>query len=138
MKKYISKYSNGKAVSPAQYITEIICEHKAKKEKKDLHYRFWTTKYWETYYRNQIATANKLLLTYSAEDIIDGLNDAKAQKIYSLRAPFLKPIIENAQRNNQAKNKTLSKNFDRTEKKVFRKHISTNNIISRLEELDHD
>jgi len=32
--KYISKYSNNKFVSAAQYITEIICEHKAKKDKK--------------------------------------------------------------------------------------------------------
>ena len=26
--KYLSKYSNGKEVTAAQYITEIICEHK--------------------------------------------------------------------------------------------------------------
>ena len=38
--KYISKYSNGKEVSAAQYITELICENKAKQDKKDLHYKF--------------------------------------------------------------------------------------------------
>ena len=46
---YISKYSNGKEVSDAQYITEIICEKKAKREKKDLHYRFWLNKEWENF-----------------------------------------------------------------------------------------
>ena len=29
--KYISKYSNNKEVTAAQYITEIICEHYAQK-----------------------------------------------------------------------------------------------------------
>ena len=38
--KYISRYSNNKSVSEAQYITELICEKKAKLEKTDLHFRF--------------------------------------------------------------------------------------------------
>ena len=41
---YPSRYSNGKTVSAAQYITELICEHKANIEKLDLHYKFWTNK----------------------------------------------------------------------------------------------
>lgn len=138
MKKYISKYSNGKMVSAAQYITEIICEHKAKKDNKDLHYRFWTTNYWEKFYKNQISSANKLLTVYEAQDIVDALNDTRAQKIYSLRAPFLNPIIDDARIRNESKNKTLSKTFDRTEKKIFRQHSTKKNIISKLEELDNE
>jgi hypothetical protein len=134
--KYLSKYSNGKTVSAAQYITEIICEHKAKKDKKDLHYRFWTTPYWSRFYRDQISSANKLLKDYSAEDIVLALNSQNAQKIYSLRAPFLKPIIEEASKENSKKNKTLSKNFDRQDKVKFRKHITNKNIISTLEDLE--
>tara|TARA_Y100000385_G_scaffold246952_1_gene266622 strand:- start:773 stop:1207 length:435 start_codon:yes stop_codon:yes gene_type:complete len=96
--EYISKYSNDKRVSAAQYITEIICEHKAKKEKKDLHFRFWqTSKYWEKYYRSQISTANKLLKAYSSKAIVDALNDRKAVRIFSLRAPHLNAIIEHHQ-----------------------------------------
>ena len=68
--KYISKYSNGKEVTAAQYITEIICEKKAKIDKVDLHFRFWTTKKWDKFYRNQIGTANKLLEQYSDKAII--------------------------------------------------------------------
>lgn len=134
--KYPSKYSNGKTVSAAQYITEIICEHKAKKDKKDLHYKFWTTTYWSRYYRDQIASANKLLKEFEPEDVISALNSQKAQKIYSLRAPFLKPIIEEAKTINQKKNKTLSKSFDRTQKTDFRKHIPKKNIIGKLEDLE--
>lgn len=136
--KYPSKYSNGKTVSAAQYITEIICEHKAKRDNKDLHFRFWTTQYWSRFYRDQISSANKLLKTYAPEDIVAALNDTKAQKIYSLRAPFLIPIIQQAQLDNQKKNKTLSKVFDRTDKTEFRKHIPKKNIISQLEDIENN
>lgn len=33
--KFPSRYSNGKQVSAAQYITELICENKAKINKED-------------------------------------------------------------------------------------------------------
>ena len=136
-KKYISKYSNGKEVSPAQYITELICENKAKKDKKDLHYRFWTNKSWSAYYRNQIASANKLLEKYSARAIIDALRSKEAEKIYSLRAPHLPAIIEKAQEKIDQENKLLSKVFDRTDKKVFRTNlVNKNNILSKLKELE--
>lgn len=135
-KKYLSKYSNGKTVSIAQYITEIICEHKAAKDKKDLHYRFWTTPYWSRFYRDQIASAITLLKSYEAEDIIGALRDDRGKKIYSLRAPFLKPIIEEISEQNKKKNQVLSKEFDRTEKINFRKHIPSTNIISKLEDLE--
>lgn len=135
-KKYVSKYSNGKYVSAAQYITELICEHKAIIDKKDLHYRFWTTEYWSKYYKDQIAAAINLLKKYSSDDIIQALNDKKTQRIYSLRAPFLRPIIEQKASENQKKNTNLSKHYDRTEKKDFRKHIPQNNIISKLKDLE--
>tara|TARA_Y100000389_G_scaffold99806_1_gene96573 strand:- start:42670 stop:43104 length:435 start_codon:yes stop_codon:yes gene_type:complete len=131
--EYISKYSNDKRVSAAQYITEIICEHKAKKEKKDLHFRFWqTSKYWEKYYRSQIATANKLLKTYSPQAIISALNDRKAVRIFSLRAPHLEPIIEHHQHlfdNNNSKPQTeiervdASKLKSRKQYKTYKKSI---------------
>lgn len=135
-KKYLSKYSNGKAVSAAQYITEIICEHKAVKDKKDLHYRFWTTPYWSKFYKDQIASAIQLLKVYDIEDILGALRDARGQKIYSLRAPFLKPIIEEVSESNKKKNQALSKEFDRTEKTNFRKHVPSANIISKLKDLE--
>ena len=56
--KYPSRYSNEKFVSAAQYITEMICEKKAKIDKEDLHHRFWTNKKWSSFFRNQIATAH--------------------------------------------------------------------------------
>jgi len=137
--KYPSKYSNGKTVSAAQYITEIICERKAKINKQDLHYRFWVTKTWAVYYRNQIASAHKLLKTYSDTSIVKALNSKKAEKIYSLRAPHLIPIIEQEENALAQRNQELSLELDRTEKTVFRKErATTNNIISKLKGLDDE
>lgn len=135
--KYISKYSNGKMVSAAQYITEIICQNKATLEKKDLHYRFWTNKEWASFFRNQIATANKLISKYSEKAIINALKNPKASRIFSLRAPHLIPIIENEQKILDSTNTTLSQNFDRSERKKF--HTKTpkdKNILSKLKELE--
>lgn len=136
--KYPSKYSNGKTVSAAQYITEIICERKAKINKQDLHYRFWVTKTWAAYYRNQIASAHKLLKTYSDTSIVKALNSKKAEKIYSLRAPHLIPIIEQEENALAQRNQELSLELDRTEKTVFRKERAANNIISKLKGLDDE
>ena len=137
-KKYPSKYSNGKEVTAAQYITEIICEKKAKATKKDLHYRFWTHKEWEKFYKDQIATAHKLLKKYSDIAIIRGLNSQEAAKIYSLRAPFLLPIIEQEENRLQTQNKTLSLDLNRPENIVFGVSNKQKNIISKLKDLDNE
>lgn len=134
--KYISKYSNDKFVTAAQYITELICENKAKKDGKDLHFRFWTNKEWASYYRNQIATANKLVAKYPEKAIVNALKNKKAEKIYSLRAPHLIAIIENEARILEASNTTLSQNYDRSENKSFKKSENQKNILSKLKELD--
>jgi hypothetical protein len=138
-KKYPSKYSNGKSVTSAQYITELICEKWAKKEKKDLHYRFWLTPEWEKYYRNQIPSANALLKKYSDTAIIRALNNPKTERIYSLRAPHLPAIIEQEQRHIETENQTLSKVYERPENVSFG-HTSPikRNIISKLKDLDNE
>jgi hypothetical protein len=133
--KYPSRYSNGKTVSAAQYITEIICEKRAKKINKDLHYRFWLNKDWAAFYRNQIATANKLLLEYSDTAIVKALNNKKSDGIYSLRAPHLKPIIDHEQKLLDASNKNLTLDLQRLEQKSYRKS-NHKNILSKLKDID--
>lgn len=134
--KYLSKYSNGKMVSAAQYITELICENKAKIEKKDLHYRFWTSKEWARYYRDQIATTNKLLEKYDAKAIINALKDSSSSRIYSLRAPHLNAIIDKHQQILDEQNKDFTLDINRENDKVFRSEIKRKNILSKLKELD--
>ena len=136
--KYPSKYSNGKEVSAAQYITELICEKRAKSLGKDLHYRFWLNKEWSLYYRNQIASANSLLKKYNEISIIRGLNNTKAYNIYSLRAPHLIPIIEQEQSNFAAENTDISIVPDRKEDKSYHKASSVGGILSKLKDIDNE
>lgn len=139
-KKYISKYSNNKQVSPAQYITEIICENKAKKDGLDLHYRFWTNKKWSMYYRNQIASANKLLEKYSDISIVRALNNPKAAKIYSLRAPHLIAIIEEEEDRLKLENRDITINLKRSDSIVYGNNQTpkSKNIFSKLKDIDNE
>lgn len=138
-KKYPSKYSNGKEVSAAQYITEIICEKKAKIDKKDLHYKFWLNKEWFAFYRNQIASAHKLLKTYSDTAILRGLNNPQASKIYSLRAPYLIPIIESEQNRLENENTSITLELNRPTNIKFGPKTKTNkNIFSKLKDIDNE
>lgn len=135
--KYISKYSNGKYVTAAQYITELICENKAKQDKKDLYFKFWTSKEWSLYYRNQIATANKLVKKYNPQAIIRALKTTQATKIYSLRAPHLIPIIEQESSALDKENQNLTKEYDRNDSKKFSSNTNgRKSIVSKLKELE--
>jgi hypothetical protein len=133
---YISKYSNGKAVSSAQFITEIICERKAQTSKQDLHYRFWVEKSWSAFYRNQIGSAHKLLKKYSAKAIIRALNADQGKRIYSLRAPHLPAMIEDQERIIQQENTDLTLNIERKDTVSFGHANKAKNIISKLKDLD--
>lgn len=137
--KYLSKYSNGKPVTPAQYITEIICERKANTDKIDLHYKFWVQKKWALFYRNQIASAHKLLKTYQPKAIIKALQTDKGKKIYSLRAPHLPAIIQEQEEILKKENTTITKNIERKENIVFKINSKkSNNIFSKLKDIDNE
>lgn len=137
--KFISKYSNNKPVTAAQFITEVICEHKAQKDKEDLHYKFWTNKKWEKFYKDQIATANKLVKQYDPIAIVKALKDPKAKNIYSLRAPFLKPIIIEQQKILNASNKTLKQKLNRDKNNNYKRpKENKQNTLSKLREIDND
>jgi hypothetical protein len=134
--KYPSKYSNGKQVSAAQFITEIICERKAQMNREDLHYRFWVHKAWASFYRNQIGSAHKLLKQFSAKAIIRALNTDTGRRIYSLRAPHLLDIIRKEEEILQSENTNFTLDINRKEDISYNKHQSKKNIISKLKDLD--
>jgi len=137
--KYISKYSNNKQVTPAQYVTEIVCEHKAQMEGKDLHHRFWQNNdYWAKYYRNQIATANKLIKKHGDIPVVRALQNRKASRIYSLRSPVLARIIKEEAQKYEKENKTLTKVFNRNKDTKLRKDRQKKNILSKLKEIDDE
>lgn len=135
---YPSRYSNGKCVSAAQYITELICEKKAKQDKLDIGYKFWINPEWSKYYRNQIGSANKLLKTYNPKAIIRALQDKRTEKIYSLRAPHLLPIIQQYESIVASENTEFTKTVERKENKSYRQTKNKTNIFSKLKELDDE
>lgn len=135
--KFPSRYSNGKQVSAAQYITELICENKAKINKEDLHYKFWTTPKWAKYYRDQISSANKLIKKYNPIAIVKALKDSQAERIYSLRAPHLIAIIEKYQQQMDSTNTSFTLEIDRQVKKTYKKDKIQKNIISKIKEIDN-
>lgn len=139
IKKYISKYSNNKEVTPAQYITEIICENKAKKDGLDLHYKFWTNKAWSKFYRDQIASANKLVKKYHYLSVIRALKRPQASKIYSLRAPHLIPIIEEEEHKLSLENKDITIELKRSSDVKFgTTKNNKKNIFSKLKDIDNE
>jgi hypothetical protein len=136
--KYPSRYSNEKFVSAAQYITEMICEKKAKIDKEDLHHRFWTSKKWSSFFRNQIATANKLVTKYGEKAVIRALKNPKAERMYSLRAPHLLPIIEQEAEIVSKENSALTKSLERKDNVSHRQSGNNpKNILSKLEDIDN-
>lgn len=135
--KYPSKYSSGKQVSAAQYITELICERKAAMDKKDLHHRFWLNKEWSRFFRDQIASAHKLINKYGDRAVVRALNNKKAERIYSLRAPHLPGIIEYERKLLESENTKLSQTYNREEKKTYRKPVIKNSI-SKLKDIDNE
>lgn len=134
--KFESKYSNNKKVSAAQYITELICENKARIEKKDIHYKFWANKEWAAFYRNQIATANKLLKKYDPIDIVRALKTFGGKKIYSLRAPHLIRMIEVEQKKTQALKEKKIADFNRKDEVKVKNTKPTNNILDKLKDIE--
>jgi hypothetical protein len=135
--RYKSKYSQ-KSVTAAQYVTETICEHKALREKKDLYYRFWINKEWSRFFRNQIATANKLIEQYGEKAVIRALNDSRSKRIFSLRAPSLVNTIKEKVREVEKENQTLTQKFDRNKSTEFRKTKNKKSIFDKLEDIDND
>ena len=109
-------------------------------DKKDLHYRFWLSPEWEIFYRNQIASAHKLLKQYSDIAIVRGLNNPKAAKIYSLRAPHLLPIIQQEQTKLEQENTELSIKLSRTptDNIKYGRNTKNTNIVSKLKGLDNE
>jgi len=92
--RYPSRYSPQKFVTAAQYIVELACERKAKKENKDLPTQFWKLKEWATFYRSQVNTSNSLIKKYGEASVIAALKNKASAWMYSLRAPGFEDIIK--------------------------------------------
>lgn len=94
----LSRYkspSTGDYCTGAQYIAEMMCQRMAEKDNEgSLAYKFWNTKKWQKTYQLQVIAANRLVEKYEERAIIAALKSRRGLKIYSLRFPALKAMIE--------------------------------------------
>lgn len=143
--RYPSLYSPGGFVTGAQYILELICEKKAKNEGKDLQVKFWQDEEWAAYFKQQLRAVHSLLKKYSEKAIIDALRDKRCFRTYSLRAPWLKAIIEEKQKIIDVKRELAERAeankpaplVNQENVTGFRSKRKTNNILDKLEEIDN-
>jgi len=132
---YPSRYSPGGWVSAPQYITELVCEKKATKDKKELPIKFWEIKEWRNYFKYQITLANKLINEFGADSVIAALKDSRCWKTYSLRSPFLRGIIEEKDRMPQ-KSHDVDYNVSDKDRPSYKTNNTKDTIISKLKDLD--
>lgn len=136
--KYPSRYSPDKWVSSYQYITELICEKKAQQDGKELPIKFWEIKEWRNFYRYQITLAASLVKKYGEESVIAALKDRRCYRTYSLRAPFLKPIIEEHHKRYKEEKAARKEgpSYDCDGKESFSSNNRKRSILSDLEDLE--
>lgn len=81
--------------SPSVYLAKVMCERKAKSEKRYLPPQFWNTPEWKILFKRQIIAANSLLKVYPFEVIKAAIFHKKNTWIWSLTSPALKqPLLE--------------------------------------------
>ena len=135
--KYPSRYSPNGWVHGGQYVTELICEKKAKVDKKELPIKFWQLPEWEKYYKYQIMLANRLIKKYGESSVIAALNDKRLWKTYSLRSPFLVQVIEEYVEKKELAAKIRKEvEYDFSEKTTFESSNKKKSVISKLRDLE--
>lgn len=88
---FVSKYG-GNFVSPAQFLSEMMCERQAFRENEELVNKFWTQPRWKREFKKQILGANALLKLYDIKVIIKVL--MAKPSVFSLHAKWLDPFFQ--------------------------------------------
>jgi hypothetical protein len=133
---YPSRYSPSGWVSAYQYITELVCENSAKQKNKELPVQFWELPEWKKFFKNQIITAVQLVKKYGAKAVVNGLNDRRAFKTYSLRSPVLKQIIAEYKEKEEMPKEKKDISYDFKDKSKFASNNEKKSIISKLRDLE--
>lgn len=110
--KFKSAYTfEDKGLTAHQRLAEIMVERLAASEQQTLPPRFWQNKdgRWAKEWKKQAIIAARLLKKFDAEAILKALRTQKGQKVWSLGAKWLLPLIETEQKKIQAYKERIEK-----------------------------
>ena len=133
---YQSRYNNS-YVTPAQYITELICEKNALNKHNDLPRKFWELPEWANMYKYQIKYANQLVKKFPHSAIVKALLDPRTKSVYSLANPILRPIIDEYQKKQPADISVIENRFTAETGSGYKEAVKPKNIISKLKDIDN-
>jgi hypothetical protein len=98
---YLSRYGVSRWVTAAQFICEVLCERRAKAERKKLPLQFWKDKAWGNEYSRQLVAVNALLKRLDpaksgtgARAISAFLRSQRGRDVYSLGGAWVVPLVE--------------------------------------------
>lgn len=98
---YPSRYGQKRMVTVAQYLAELMCERRAKQEKRNLPPQFWKNEVWKKIFVQQVISANKLLSRLDPDRTGIGaralsafLRSDEGKGIYSLSPAWILPLVE--------------------------------------------
>lgn len=103
---YESNYGGG-WITAGQRLAEMACERKAASQEETLVPMFWQQGVWNTLFRQQINHANKLLKEHDIAAIMAALRRSDARRVYSLGAPFFKPMVQQEQQKLELQRKRI-------------------------------
>lgn len=92
----LSRFGGG-WISDGQYLAEGMCVRVALSKGKTLPLRFWEHADWKNFFLMQLRFANALLKEFAAEAIINALRSPEGKTAFSLRAKWLRPLLEREQ-----------------------------------------
>ena len=95
--KLISPNSNEECTEAA-YLAELSISRKAKKNGKELPFKFWNVKEWKREYITTIMAAHSLLKLFDFQSILNTLNSPDGKWMYSLTYEGLIPLIQQEQK----------------------------------------
>lgn len=102
---YPSRYGRSRWITAAQYLAELLCERRARQEKKSLPLQFWKVPPWDGVFRQQAAAANRLIRRLDPQRTGAGekaiarfLRSDRGKGVYSLAGAWVVPLVEQAHR----------------------------------------
>jgi hypothetical protein len=122
--RYQSLYGGG-FVTPAQILSEVMCERMARSKGQSLPAKFWSvSEEWSKTFIWQLTQANKLLKEFHETVISRVLRSKEGSKFLSLTGKGLRPLLKKEQKKYEEEIKRISNST--TEEKV---EIQSNAIV---------